>query len=115
MFFFTQSLCNCGITNRVDYTDNIIRDVLIAGIYDIEIRRDILGIDGIIDKSVNDVVSLVEKREMARNANTVSGNMSAISSFRQENKKNQDNRRLIPPSPGLIKPCPAKDPMPPMW
>ena len=57
--FMTQSSCPCGITNSVDYTDNIVRDVLIAGVYDVEIHRDILGIDGILDKSVNGVVSLI--------------------------------------------------------
>ena len=58
--------CPCGLTNSVDYTDHTMRDVLVAGIYDSDIRRDILGVEGIIAKSVNGVVSLVEGREMAR-------------------------------------------------
>ena len=58
--------CSCG--NQVDFTDIIIRDVLLAGISDVDIRRDVLGTDGILDKSVNDVVALVEGKEMARNA-----------------------------------------------
>lgn len=52
----TNTVCECGKT--VDYTSHIIRDVLINGIHDSDIRRDI----------VNDVLALVENREMARNA-----------------------------------------------
>ena len=40
--FLTVSRCVCGVSNSVDYTDQIIRDVLISGIYDTDIRRDIL-------------------------------------------------------------------------
>ena len=91
--FMTSSLCRCGQSNTVDYTDYIIRDVLIVGIYDADIRRDIMGVVGIIDKPVNEVISLVEKREMAREANMVSGNTSAISSHRQEARKSYDSSR----------------------
>ena len=52
--------CPCGLTNSVDYTDHAMRDVLVAGIYDPDIWRDILGVEGIIAKSVNGAVSLVE-------------------------------------------------------
>ena len=51
--FVTQNLCDCGRNNNVDYTDKIISDVLISGIYDVEICREILGIDGVTDRSVN--------------------------------------------------------------
>ena len=63
--FITKSICLCGESNKVDYTDNIVSDVLIAGIYDMDIQRDIMGVEGIIDRPVNKVVSIVEKREMA--------------------------------------------------
>ena len=59
--FSTECSCPCGTVNLVDYTDQIVRDVLIAGICDMDIHRDILGIDGIIDRPVNKVVSMVEK------------------------------------------------------
>ena len=54
--------CECG--KNVDYTDHIIRDVLLNGIYDAEIRREILGVSGILEKPVNDVIALVESKEM---------------------------------------------------
>ena len=58
--------CSCSLD--VDFTDVIIRDVLIAGIADMDIRREILGTDSILARSTNDFISLVESKEMARNA-----------------------------------------------
>ena len=74
--------CSCSLD--VDFTDCIVRDVLVAGIYDLEIRRDILGTPLILDKTLNEVVSLVEGREMARNC--IPSSNSAISSFKRSQK-----------------------------
>ena len=98
--FLTTSLCSCGISTPVDYTDQIIRDVLIAGVYDADIRRDVLGIDGITDRAVNEGISLVEKKEMARDANSVSANMSSFSSYKKEARDYPGRQRPHPP-PGL--------------
>ena len=43
--------CSCNST--VNFTDIIVRDVLIAGISDLDIRRDILGTDAILQRLVN--------------------------------------------------------------
>ena len=53
---------------EVDFTDSIITDVLIAGMANLEISREVLGTSAIIERAVNDVISLVESKEMARNA-----------------------------------------------
>ncbi|XP_077352448.1 uncharacterized protein LOC144001771 [Festucalex cinctus] len=58
------TVCECG--RDVDFTDHIIRDVLINGIYDSDIRRATLGISDVLRKPVNDVIALVESREMAK-------------------------------------------------
>ena len=88
----------------MDYTDNIFRDVLVAGIYDTDIRREIMGVESIIERSVNEVVSLVEKREMARDANSYTSNVSVVSSYRREMKNVPAPKST---SPGLSKPCSA--------
>ena len=72
--------CSCNST--VNFTDIIVRDVLIAGISDLDIRRDILGTDAILQRPVNDVISLVESKEMARNALPTS--LSTVSSLKRE-------------------------------
>ena len=66
----------------MDYTDHITRDVLLNGIYDPDIRRDIPGTLDILTKPVNDVIALVENKEMARNA-LPSSSLSDMSSFQR--------------------------------
>ena len=73
-----------GCDADVDFTNHMIRDVLIAGISDLDIRREILGADSILTRAVNDVVSLVESKEMARNALPTAASTSGISSFKRE-------------------------------
>ena len=104
--FTTNSACACGRSNTVDYTDRVLRDVLVAGIYDTEIRRGILGVEGIIEKSVNEVISLVEKKEMARDAHMVSGSYSSVSAFRKDVRQSQEpHSKSLPTSPpGLPEP-----------
>ncbi|KAK3745249.1 hypothetical protein QZH41_001847 [Actinostola sp. cb2023] len=73
--------CECG--KSVDYTNQVIRDVLLNGISDPDIRREVLGTKDILKTPVNDVVSLVENKEMARNA-LPSSTLYAVSSFRRQ-------------------------------
>ena len=82
--FTTQ--CTCG--NEVDYTDHSIRDALLGEINDHDIRREILGISDILTKPINNVIALVENKEMARNA-LPSPNLSAVTSFALQKKFNQ--------------------------
>ena len=58
----------CPVPTAVDFTDIIVRDVLIAGIADMGIRREILGTNKLLERTVNDVITLVEEKEMALNA-----------------------------------------------
>ena len=85
--------CECG--KSVDYTNHVIIDVLLNGIYDPDIRREVLGIKDIIKSSVNDVVSVVENKEMARNA-LPSSTLSAVSSFRRQQNHPVTSAKAIP-------------------
>ena len=82
--------CQCSRTNDVNFTDHIMRDVLLAGIYDADIRREMFGIDQILQQPVNDVIAIVEKKDMARDAHTAAST-SAISSMKQQQKKREHN------------------------
>ena len=70
--------CECG--KSVNYTDNAIRDVLLNGLADTDIRREILGTKDILTKPINDIVALIEGKEMARNA-LPSSTLSAVATF----------------------------------
>ena len=78
-----RAMCSCK--KSVDYTDHVIVDVLLSGINDPDIRRDVLGSDSVLSKSVNDVIALVENKEMARNA-LPNASLSAVSSFRRQTR-----------------------------
>ena len=80
--------CECTKVNRVNFTDHIMRDVLLAGIYDADIRRELYGIDGILAQPINDVIALVEKKEMARDAHSAASS-SSMSSMKLQRKKTQ--------------------------
>ena len=43
-----------------DFTDLIIKDVLIAGIEDPDIRQEIVGMRDILDTPTNDIIALVK-------------------------------------------------------
>ena len=83
--FTTAAKCRCGQHVEADYTEEVIRDVILAGISDLDIRRDALSMSGIQEKSTNDVVGIIESREMARNATPLSS-LSAMSSYKQSNQ-----------------------------
>lgn len=73
--------CECG--KKVDYSHHVIGDVLLNGLYDPDIRREILGTKNITETPVNELISMVENKEMARNALPTSS-MSAMSAFRRQ-------------------------------
>jgi len=78
-----STACTCGLD--VDYTDHVIRDVLLSGMVDPDIRRDVLGIQNLLSLPINDIVALVETKEMARNA-LPNSSVSAVSSFARQRK-----------------------------
>ena len=84
----TSVVCQCNRVNAVNFTDHIMRDVLLAGIYDADIRREMYGIDKILEQSINDVISAVEKKEMARDAHSATS-VSSMSSMKLQRKRGQ--------------------------
>ena len=66
-FYETSSNCNTAINGVIYYTDEVIRDVLLNGITDMDIRREALSTKGIQIKPISDVIRFVKTRETARN------------------------------------------------
>ena len=80
--FVTSVSCQCGRDIKADYTEEIILDVILSGLSDIDIRREALSNSDIQGKPVNQVISFIEGREMARNATPLSS-VSSLSSYAQ--------------------------------
>ena len=81
---------------KADYTEEVIKDIILAGISDLDIRRDALSMPEILDKTTNDIVGIVENREMARNATPLT-TLSAMSSYKQS----RQNRPLAASSQSI--------------
>ena len=79
----TEAHCSCGKVFVVSYTKEAIRDVLLAGIGDLDIRREALSAEGVLKKPVNDIVAFVERREMSRKEAASGGTLAAMSTFKR--------------------------------
>lgn len=80
----------CKDEKPIDYTSKVVKDILVAGIADPEIRKDVLGhpdLDKMVDK---EIVKLVEEKEMAKNAVTSTSDISALSTYRKQSKDNNN-------------------------
>ena len=59
-----STTCN----QQVNFTDIIAKDVLISGLIDDEIRKDVLGWSELDNKTLKDTITFIESKEMARDA-----------------------------------------------
>ena len=78
--------CNNELTGQTYYTDERIRDVLLNGIADIDIRREAFSSENIHDGPINEIIAFVETREIARNASPSIG-VSSVSEYRRSRGK----------------------------
>ena len=88
-----QQVCcgdNCQI--KTDFSEIILKDVLIAGLVDEEIKKEVLGWVEVDDKTVEETLSFIEGKEMARDAMNGADSAAPISSYKSKSKP-------PPPSP----------------
>ena len=48
--------------------ESIVRDILLSGIYDIAIRPEVLSNPSMLNKSINNIICIIEGKESTRNA-----------------------------------------------
>ena len=77
----------CAEKENIDYTPNIVKEILIAGINDNEIHKDVLSHPGLDTKSDKDIVQLVEEKEIAKNACGDRSQISGITGYRKKLKQ----------------------------
>ena len=76
--------CSSDDCNQViDFTDVIVKDVVISGLADEDVKKDVLGWPDLDDKSLEDTVSFVEAKEMARDALSKGPTNAGISSYKK--------------------------------
>ena len=105
--FVTTSKCKCGVEQQVYYTEEVIKDVVLAGIADAEIQTSVLDTEGVEEKSINEIVSLIERKERSRKAYRPLA-VSAVSAFkRQQTQPLPIVKQDAPPNQSSIIPCPG--------
>ena len=92
----------CNDLPPVDYTSNVTKDIVVLGIADAEIQKDVLAWEELDAKNDKEVVAFVESKELARNAwkssqssaAAASSNAAAISSYRRDKNHASWRRQL---------------------
>ena len=100
--------CSCGL--KVNYTDHMIRDTLLNRISDFDICREILGTTVILNTAVNNLIALVESKEMTQNAIPAS-DVAVSSAFRRQktitiSKNCRSSHKSSVANPSKRSPCP---------
>ena len=81
----------CNDKASIDFTHIVVKDVVLAGMADSDIRREVMGISDLDAKNAKEVVAIVEEKEMARDACFDSSEVHGVSTYRQ-NRRNLPNR-----------------------
>ena len=91
---------NCKLTVRcphnadVDYSEEMVKQVVLAGMSDDEIKRKVLSTAGIDDKSLNDTISIIETEEMASRSMTNHTTTSQLGSTSFKKQIPPNDKRL---------------------
>ena len=97
--FTTNITCECGKICQANYTEEVIRDVLLSGLCDMDIRREALSSEDVKGKTVNQVISVIESKEMARNATPAPGAVAAMSSYKKARSTSRQGAAAEPTTP----------------
>ena len=74
------------------YTEEAIKDLMLACVGDDDIRREVLSTEDILSRSSFDIISFIESKEMGRHATENSRTISAVSSFQRQKKESVNMR-----------------------
>ena len=70
----------------IDFTDIILKDVLVTGLAGEDIRKEVLGWGSLDEKDVNETIGFIEAKEMARDAMTQPAVTASVSSYKSLRK-----------------------------
>ena len=67
----------------IDFTDVMVKDVVVAGLVDEEVKKDVLGWSDLDDKSLEETITFIEAKEMARDALNKGQITAGISTYKK--------------------------------
>ena len=78
VFSFTKQFSNVDCWWMVGYTDGILKYVLISGISDEDIKKDVLEYDDLDNQPLNETISVIENKEMAARTMSTYSSSTAV-------------------------------------
>ena len=88
-----NNTCRLRLAPFTSYNDEIVKLVVLNGIADTEIRKDVLGVAGINDKTLDETVGIIEDKEMA--ARSVAGRAATPAAASTSYKKIASSDRRL--------------------
>ena len=85
---------HCSHNTDVDYSEEMVKQVVLAGMSDDEIKRKVLSTAGIDDKSLNDTIAIIETEEMASRSMTGHNSTSQVGSTSFKRQILPNDKRL---------------------
>lgn len=86
--------CSSNTCNQKnDFTDIMVKDVLITGLSDDDVKKEVLGWAELDEKSVQNTVKFIESKEMARDA-LAKQSVAGVSSYKEKQKGDQKAKIL---------------------
>ena len=103
-FEITCTAAQC--TQRVRYTDEIVRDNVIRNLYDQDIQREILGHEN-QNMTLEQIITLIETKETGKRAqaNLLGQNAASLSTYRKDRRQEQRQPRIAPPKQNASVKC----------
>ena len=86
----------CAEKAKIDYTSNVVKDVLIVGIADAEIQKDLLSWEELDSKNDKEVLAFIESKEIAQAAinKAMTTGTAGLSAYRKAQKKPDEQKNL---------------------
>ena len=86
----------CAGKSKIDYTPNVVKDILIVGIADAEIQKDLLGWEELDSKNDKEVLTFIESKEIAQTAmnKAITTGTAGLSAYRKAQKKPDEQKTL---------------------
>ena len=76
----TSATCN----HTIDFTNVMVKDVVISGLVDEDVKKEVLGWEDLDDKSLEETIYFIEAKEMARDALNKGTINAGMSNYKKE-------------------------------
>ena len=91
---YTADCTSDTCTQVINFTDIMVKDVLVSGLADEEVKKEVLGWSELDNKSLEETVTFIEAKEMARDAMNKGHVTAGISTYKKKNTDSNAAARI---------------------